>query len=59
MIIFVVFLVDQYKVEFLRYYFLDYQHFLASLFAMFLALRKVDANTRRAAAAAARNVPAG
>jgi O-antigen ligase len=59
LIIFVVFLVDQYKVEFLRYYFLDYQQFLASLFAMFLALRKVDANTRRAAAVAARSSVAG
>ena len=58
LIIFIVFLVDQYKVEFLRYYLLDYQQFLASLFAMFLALRKVDANTRRAAATAARNVAA-
>jgi len=50
MMIFVVFLVDQFKVEFLRYYFLDYQHFLAALFGMFAALRKVDRASHQASA---------
>ena len=39
-IIFTVFLFDQMKVEFLRSYLLDYQHYLMALFAMFCALRK-------------------
>ena len=50
MIVFVAFLVDQYKVEFLRHYLLDYQHYLAALFGMFAALRKVDYASRQAPA---------
>jgi len=40
MIIFVIFLFDQFKVEFLRYYLLDYQHYIATLFGTFAAYRK-------------------
>ena len=42
MLIFVIFLIDQLKVEFLRSYLLDYQHYLAALFGMFVAVRNID-----------------
>jgi len=40
MIIFAIFLIDQLKVEFLRLGLLDYQHYLAVLFGMFIALAR-------------------
>jgi O-antigen ligase len=42
MIIFIIFLFDQLKVEFLRGALLDYQHYIAALFGMFAALAKVN-----------------
>ena len=42
MLIFVIFLIDQLKVEFLRSSLLDYQHYIAALFGMFVALRNVE-----------------
>ena len=42
MLIFVIFLIDQLKVEFLRSSLLDYQHYLAALFGMFVALRNIE-----------------
>lgn len=38
MIVFAIFLIDQLKVEFLRVYLVDYQHYLAALFGMFASL---------------------
>ncbi len=40
-IVFLVFLFDQMKVEFLRWYFLDFQHYLSALFGMFCGLANV------------------
>ena len=45
MMVFIIFLVDQVKVEFLRYYLLDYQHYLAALFGMFASLKHVEFNS--------------
>lgn len=45
-IIFVTVLLDQMKVEALRYYLLDYQHFLSALFGMFCGLKNVTADFR-------------
>lgn len=42
MIVFSLFLIDQFKVEFLRVYLLDYQHYLAALFGMFAAIGNVN-----------------
>ena len=42
MIVFVIFLFDQLKIEFLRHNLLDYQHYLAALFAMFAAFRNIN-----------------
>ena len=41
LIVFAIVLLDQMKVEALRYYLLDYQHFLSALFGMFCGLKKV------------------
>jgi len=41
-IVFVVFLFDQMKVEFLRDHLLDYQHYLSVLFGMFCGLRRIE-----------------
>jgi O-antigen ligase len=41
MVVFIIFLFDQLKVEFLRYYLLDYQHYLAALFGMFVAHKNI------------------
>lgn len=43
-IIFLVFLFDQLKVEFLRYYLLDFQHYIATLAGIFYGLRKFNSN---------------
>jgi O-antigen ligase len=40
-LVFAIVLLDQMKVEALRYYLLDYQHFLSALFGMFCGLGKV------------------
>ena len=42
MVVFVIFLIDQFKVEFLRSVLLDYQHYLAAIFGMFAALRNIE-----------------
>ncbi len=44
-IIFVIFLFDQIKVEALRHYFLDYQHYLSALFGMFCGLDRIVARS--------------
>ena len=44
MVVFIIFLIDQLKVEFLRSGLLDYQHYLAALFGMFAALPKIQVN---------------
>lgn len=41
MLVFVIFLIDQFKVEFLRSTLLDYQHYLAAIFGMFVAIGKI------------------
>lgn len=41
-IIFMLFIFDQMKIEFLRHNLLDYQHYLAVLFAMFYSLTKIE-----------------
>lgn len=46
-LIFFVFLFDQLKVEVLRSYFLDYQHYLAALFGMFCGLQKLSQRTEQ------------
>jgi hypothetical protein len=48
MIIFIIFLIDQLKVEFIRFNLLDYQHYIASLFGMFAALGNIPADTSAA-----------
>jgi len=42
MMIFAVMLIDQFKIELLRPGLLDYQHYLAALFGMFVALRYIN-----------------
>lgn len=44
-IILVVFLFDQLKVEFLRNYFLDYQHYIAVVFGLFCGLQNLTRTT--------------
>ena len=41
MIVFVLFMIDQFKIEFLRPYLLDYQHYIAAIFGMFASLEKL------------------
>ena len=41
-IVFVIFLFDQMKIEFLRDHLLDYQHYLSVLFGMFCGLRRIE-----------------
>ena len=41
MVVFIIFLIDQLKVEFLRSGLLDYQHYIAALFGMFVGLQRV------------------
>jgi hypothetical protein len=46
MIVFVLFMVDQFKIEFLRPYLLDYQHYIAAIFGMFASLEKLGNEAR-------------
>jgi len=42
LIVFIVFIIDQVKIEFLRSDLLDYQHYLSVLFGMFCGLRNIE-----------------
>ncbi len=46
LVIFIIFLIDQIKVEFLRSTLLDYQHYLSVLFGMFCGVEKIIKNEK-------------